>query len=132
MTKTDWNQLLNPDSDLEQSLQDLIPAKVANAPFGPDNMKDDAALRDEFGSFVETMKTKENVQKIMAQLNRLAPALYEALVSERDAYMAAGLNGLNQIESIVAVMGIAHVNGVEENLRLNGWQEQKKPSSCRL
>jgi pheromone shutdown protein TraB len=70
---------------------------------------------------VEVIKTKENVRKIMFQLQKAAPALYEALVSERDAYMAAGLNGLNELETIVAVMGIAHVDGVEQNLKINGW-----------
>jgi pheromone shutdown protein TraB len=82
----------------------------------------DEKTREEFSSFVEVMKTKDNVRKIMGQLQRVAPALYEALVSERDAYMAAGLNGLDELETIVAVMGIAHVDGVEQNLILNGWK----------
>jgi pheromone shutdown protein TraB len=76
----------------------------------------------EFSDFVEVMKSKENVRKIMGELQRLAPAIYEALVGERDAYMAAGLNGLNEIETIVAVVGIAHVDGIERNLKMNGWQ----------
>lgn len=36
--------------------------------------------------------------------------------------MANGLNGLNQFQSVVAVMGIAHVDGVENNLRQMGWE----------
>ena len=73
-------------------------------------------------SFVETMKTKENVKKIMGQLQRVAPFLYEALVSERDVYMATGLNGLNELETIVAVVGIAHADGIETTLQQNGWK----------
>lgn len=58
----------------------------------------------------------------MGQLQRLAPFLYEALVSERDVYMATGLNGLNELESIVAVVGIAHADGIEKSLQMNGWK----------
>ena len=43
-------------------------------------------------------------------------------VAERDTFMANGLNGLNQFPTTVAVMGIAHVDGVENNLRNMGWE----------
>ena len=118
LSRTDLKMLLNPDNELEKSLAELVPASAANSSLD----LNDSEFREEFSSFVEVMKTKENVKKIMGQLQRLAPALYEALVSERDAYMAAGLNGLDDLETIVAVMGIAHVDGVEQNLKLNGWE----------
>mmetsp|Transcript_17121 Transcript_17121/g.20555 ORF Transcript_17121/g.20555 Transcript_17121/m.20555 type:complete len:111 (+) Transcript_17121:3-335(+) len=81
----------------------------------------DEKIRQEFSQYVETMKAKENVKLLMDELKKLAPELHKALVAERDAYMANGLNSLNQFPSIVAVMGIAHVDGVEENLRGYGW-----------
>jgi pheromone shutdown protein TraB len=132
LAKTDIKALLNPDSELEQSLQALVPSSKAGkmVPIGTqtgDVVDDDERFRQEFSSFVETMKTKENVRMIMGQLKRLAPFLYEALVSERDAYMAAGLNGLNELTTIVAVVGIAHVDGIEANLSMNGWK-QASPS----
>lgn len=65
---------------------------------------------------------------ILFTVQRVAPFLYEALVSERDVYMATGLNGLNELESIVAVVGIAHADGIETSLQLNGWQQ--KNLSC--
>ena len=101
-------------------MAELVPSKMAQGGTTGDLSSDE--VRQEFSDFVETMKAKENVKKIMGQLQKSAPALYQALVSERDAYMAAGLNGLNDFEAIVAVMGIAHVDGVEQNLRENGWQ----------
>jgi hypothetical protein len=116
LSKTDLKALFNPGSELEQSMKELVPSATNG---GGDF--DDPQFRDEFSSFIEVMKSKENVRKIMGQLQKTAPALYQALVSERDAYMAAGLNGLNSYEAIVAVMGIAHVDGVEQNLKLNGW-----------
>jgi hypothetical protein len=120
LAQTDLKALLNPDSELEQSLKELVPTQMDTSMNSGD--LSDEKTREEFSSFVEVMKTKDNVRKIMGQLQRVAPALYEALVSERDAYMAAGLNGLDELETIVAVMGIAHVDGVEQNLILNGWK----------
>lgn len=119
LAKSDLNALLKPDSELEKSMKGLVPSNMAANPNGDLN---DAQFRQEFSDFVEVIKAKENVRKIMGELQRLAPAIYEALVGERDAYMAAGLNGLDEIETIVAVVGIAHVDGIERNLKMNGWQ----------
>ena len=132
LSKTDLNMLLNPDSEMEQNLKALFPSDNPTSEkltSGNGDLNDEE-FRKEFTSFVEVIKTKENVRKIMAQLQKSAPALYEALVSERDAYMAAGLNGLDELETIVAVMGIAHVDGVECNLKMNGWNNVT-PTDCR-
>merc|ERR1711971_955696 len=112
LAKTDLKALLSPDSELERTLEGLaLPtnSKVAklSGSFDVDKELTDNKFREELTSFVETMKTKDNVRTIMGQLKRVAPFLYEALVSERDMYMAAGLNGLNELGSIVAVVGIA-------------------------
>jgi pheromone shutdown protein TraB len=123
LAKTDLKVLLSPDSELEQSLQELVPSNLQSKVNDGKGDLSDEEFRSEFSSFVETMKAKENVRKIMIQLQRVAPYLYEALVSERDAYMAAGLNGLShELETIVAVVGIAHADGIEKNLQLNGWK----------
>ena len=81
-------------------------------------------------SFVETMKEKENVKKIMAALQKTAPEIYEAMVAERDLYMAKGLDELNDnlksdAKDTVAVMGMAHVDGVERYLLSQGWTEKR-------
>jgi hypothetical protein len=123
LAKTDLMVLLSPDSELEQSLQELVPNNLQSSVSSGKNDLSDQEFRREFSTFVETMKAKENVRKIMTQLQRVAPYLYEALVSERDAYMAAGLNGLsNELETLVAVVGIAHADGIEKNLQMNGWK----------
>jgi pheromone shutdown protein TraB len=127
LAQTDLSALFNPDSDLERSMKELVPSSIVDSSVKTTGDLSDAQFRDEFSTFVETMKTKENVKKIMGQLQKTAPALYKALVSERDAYMAAGLNGLNDYEVIVTVVGIAHVDGIEANLEENGW----KPCSPR-
>lgn len=129
LAKTDLKALLSPDSELEKALEGMVPVSGAvgerlagGGGSGQEQELTDAQFKEELTSFVETMKTKENVKKIMGQLQRVAPFLYEALVSERDVYMATGLNGLNELETIVAVVGIAHADGIETTLQQNGWQ----------
>ena len=125
LAKTDIKALLSPDSELEKTLESMVPANAAmneRLAGGSSSEMTDAQFKEELTSFVETMKTKENVKKIMGQLQRVAPFLYEALVSERDVYMATGLNGLNELETIVAVVGIAHADGIETTLQQNGWK----------
>lgn len=121
LTVTDLQRLLAPDSELEQAMKQLVPDNDALLTPGKEDLKD-AAFRQEFSGFVETMKAKQNVKLLMGELKKVAPELYQAMVAERDFYMANGLDTLNQFPQIVAVMGIAHVDGVEENLRQRGWR----------
>mmetsp|Transcript_31928 Transcript_31928/g.36896 ORF Transcript_31928/g.36896 Transcript_31928/m.36896 type:complete len:81 (-) Transcript_31928:57-299(-) len=73
---------------------------------------------------VEILKTKDNVKALMANLKRAAPEIYGAMVAERDEYMARGLNELpNKYLTTVAVMGLAHIDGVEQNLMASGWTQ---------
>jgi pheromone shutdown protein TraB len=117
LAQTDLTELMSPNSELEKSMSELLP--------GPPPSQDmsDADFKQEMSIYVETMKAKENVRKIMGQLKKSAPLIYQALVEERDVYMATGLNSLNQFSSIVAVMGIAHMEGVENTLASFGWQQ---------
>jgi len=120
LSKTDLKKLLAADSELEENMKQLLPNDVK-----PNNLGDDEISKEQLRYFVETVKAKDNVKLLMNNLNSIAPEVYQALVAERDAFMANGLDGLDQFESIVAVMGIAHVDGVENNLKSRGWVEQK-------
>lgn len=91
---TDINKLMNPDSELEQSLRELIPSADPAMP-----TDDPAAYKQELSTFVESIKTREKVRKIMAELKELAPALVQAMLTERDAYMAAGLDSKSLLRS---------------------------------
>ncbi len=119
MTKTDIKKLLAADSEMEENMKQLMPD---NAIGNSGEMS-----KDEFKYFVETIKAKENVRMLMANLKSVAPEIYQAMVGERDLYMANGLDSLNQFGSIVAVMGIAHVDGVETILMNRGWKEVTYP-----
>ena len=118
LRQTDLRALLSPDSELEASMKALLPKDL------PTDSSDDN-FKNEMSAYVETMKAKENVNVIMGQLKRVAPEIFQALVAERDAYMANGLDKLNAFPVIVAVMGIAHVDGVETYLKARGWTPVK-------
>jgi len=79
---------------------------------------------------VEVMLSPSNVVELMDEFRTSAPNVYQALIGERDAYMADGLKqigeaydsrGDNKKHDIVAVVGAAHVNGIVANLKMNGW-----------
>ena len=106
---------------MEENMKQLMPENSTGA--------SGEMSTDEFKYFVETIKAKDNVKMLMANLKSVAPEIYQAMVGERDLYMANGLDRLNQFDSIVAVMGIAHVDGVETILKERGWKEVKFPCS---
>jgi Uncharacterized homolog of PrgY (pheromone shutdown protein) len=125
LSKTDMKKLLAADAEIEQNMKQLLPADIAKSVNGSGEMS-----KEEFRYFVETIKAKENVKMLMANLQSVAPEVYQAMVGERDVYMANGLDRLNQFDSIVAVMGVAHVDGVERTLKERGWEEIKYPKQC--
>eukprot|EP00978_Attheya_sp_CCMP212_P018818 scaffold51978_cov53-Attheya_sp.AAC.2 len=123
--KTDLKKLLSPDGELEERMKLAMPETTNNNVVDMNSNID----KEQMTQYVETLKGKENVKQVMGLLKEVAPELYKAMVSERDEYMANGLNSLDQFPSIVAVMGIAHIDGVEQNLLNNGWEPFPVP--CR-
>jgi pheromone shutdown-related protein TraB len=66
---------------------------------------------------VEKAKKEENVKKILETFQKISPRLFETLVDERDAYMAANLLRLEKkYQNIVAVVGAGHKSGIEKYL----------------
>ena len=57
------------------------------------------------------------------------PQIHDALVAERDVYMANNIDRLSQFQSMVAVMGLGHLDGVRTRLGQLGWTATVKP--CR-
>lgn len=119
---TDLNALANPDSDLERSMSELFGGSTPNASVTDMSSKSQAEMKQELTNFVETMKSRDKVREIMTELRQVAPALVQVMLTERDTYMATGLDSLQNYEIITAVMGIAHQDGVERNLQSFGWK----------
>jgi len=133
LRKTDFKKLLAADSEFERSIQDKLPDELKQSMAAyPNGNPSSAAEAQQLSLFVETLKAKDTVRQIMAELKEVAPELHTALVAERDEYMANGIDSLNQYESMVAVMGMAHVDGVESYLRRMGWELIKPAASCSL
>jgi pheromone shutdown protein TraB len=153
LTKTDIRKLLSPDSEVEKSMEGLLPEGMKKSLTGQSsssggggrgNDTGDASKmtsmgmevsidKDDFNDFVETMKARENVRKIMSALRSTAPEIYEAMVAERDEYMGRGLDELGSnlpgrsSGRTVAVVGMAHVDGIERYLASRGWTEMRYP-----
>jgi len=112
--KTDVRKLLAADSELERNMKGLLTegVVVASRPEtvgGANGVGEETEMsREQFASFIEAMKARENVRLLMGNLRAVAPEIF------------MGLDSLNQFESTVAVMGIAHVDGVEKTLRDRG------------
>lgn len=77
--------------------------------------------------FIEKMKGRDTTELQMKTMKEGMPEVYDALVAERDSYMANGIDKLAQFESIVAVMGDGHLAGVSDNLVQLGWSISSKP-----
>ena len=89
--------------------------------------------KEQFQLFVEQMKTRDSAHDFMGELRNAAPELYDALVGERDIFMGRGMDALlskslpldetggKPLDTIVAVIGLGHIDGVGKELRSLGW-----------
>jgi TraB/PrgY/gumN family len=120
LSVTDLQPLLNPNAEFEKTMTDLLPLPPAlessNTAAG-----DPAQFKRDLSEYVERMKSRETVRTIVHELDTVAPAVVRVMLTERDAYMASGLDSLESFKKVVGVMGLAHIDGVEQNLRGRGW-----------
>jgi len=76
------------------------------------------------------LKQRQNVRDLSSYLRREVRPLYEALIAERDAYMANALL-TSDAKKVVAVVGLAHVDGIEANiLQARGSHLIAPPKAC--
>ncbi len=73
--------------------------------------------REEIEKEMKELRNEEHLSDVLSALAELSPALYEVLVRERDAYMAAKLLELERRHgSVLAVVGAGHRKGIQEFL----------------
>ena len=124
LASTDPKKLQEVDKKLTETMKNEIPeveewqrtGKVALEP-------------DEFKDFIETLKSRDTTDRLMAIFQQEVPQIHDALVAERDVYMANNIDRLSQFQSMVAVMGLGHLDGVRTRLGQLGWTATVKP--CR-
>jgi len=101
----------------------MNPAQLAGIPSPP------SELRSIFGGllssqsdpnqFIKKIKTREHAQQVTRNLRQCFRAVYNIMVTKRDVHMANMLRQHCSDGKIVAVVGLAHVQGIErewENL----------------
>lgn len=69
--------------------------------------EDEEAFKEE----VEQLKQDDTIKEVMNYFKEASPGGYNALVHERDAYMAYNLKSLED-KNVVAVVGAGHKNGI--------------------
>ena len=67
---------------------------------------------------VESLKSAGTLENIVSKISDDTPLIHQFLISERDKYMSLKLIELaGHYDSILAVVGAAHLRGIKENLR---------------
>ena len=89
--------------------------------------------RENVMSAMAVLKQRENVRALTAYLKSNVPPLYEALIAERDRYMANSILGCDA-RRVVAIVGLAHVDGIEASILAEAGTAARvaKPRACTL
>ena len=74
------------------------------------------------------LKQRDNARAVVDYMKRAAPPVYEAMIGERDRYMARALE-VAPGTSVVAVVGLSHLEGIERILRE---EVLASPASCAM
>lgn len=72
-----------------------------------DEDEDETSFEEE----IERLKQEDTIKEVMEYFKKASPGGYNALVHERDAYMAYNLKSLED-KNVVAVVGAGHKNGI--------------------
>lgn len=63
--------------------------------------------------FVERIKTRDRAQELSRSLQQSFPSVYNVMITKRDIHMAQMLRKYCSKGKVVAVVGMAHVEGIE-------------------
>jgi pheromone shutdown protein TraB len=141
---TDPKKLVEADKVITQKMKDQVPEiKEWERQMKESGQEMKELSSDEFTILVERLKTKEMTMTLMNEVKKASPALYQALVGERDVFMSramdtvtSSLSSLMVIPSpegrveIISVVGLGHVDGIGRELMALGWSKFS-PANCR-
>ena len=113
LSKTNTDSFLKLIDDLDAAEREL----GIELPSDPDAQM----TRDQMAGFVEKLKTRRALDLVMGTLQKEAPLIYQAMIGDRDAYMANSITGQANSRVMVAVVGMAHLSGIERNLATKGF-----------
>merc|ERR1712127_633497 len=110
--------------ELQKSVMGMAmnPAQWANIPAPP------GELTSIFGGLlsgqsdpreiVETIKTRDRAKQVTKYMSQCFPPVYRVMITDRDVHMAKMLREHCSVGKVVAVVGMAHVEGIERE-----WEE---------
>lgn len=141
---TDPKKLVEADKVITQKMKDQVPElKQWERQMKESGQEMKELSSDEFAILVERLKTKEMTMTLMNEVKKASPALYQALVGERDVFMsramdtvASSLSSLIMVPSsaggvkMISVVGLGHVDGIGRELMTMGWSKFS-PANCR-
>lgn len=98
------------------------PAQLANIPAPPGELTSVfgglLSGRSDPKEIVEWMKTRERTKQVTEYMSRCFPSVYRVMITDRDVHMAKMLREHCSDGKVVAVVGMAHVEGIERE-----WEE---------
>ena len=86
-----------------------------------------SSMMDSMGDRVEALKTRENARQMTNWMERALPEIATVMIHKRDKYMAANLRRHCSQGKVLAVVGLAHVDGIERE-----WQRLGEKSTAAL
>lgn len=142
---TDLKRLVEADKIITNKMKDRIPElQEWERQMNESGQQIKELSPEQFSVFVERLKTKETTEVLMNEVKKAAPALYEALVGERDVFMGRAMDttaselfrslkssSLSSASSeMVGVVGLGHIQGIGRELISMGWTKFT-PTECR-
>lgn len=133
---TDLKKLAEADKIITNKMKDRIPElQEWERQMNESGQQTRELSPEEFSIFVERLKTKETTIALMNEVKKAAPALYEALVGERDVFMGRAMDMTasallpslissdlsSSSPEMVSVVGLGHVQGIGRELISMGW-----------
>ena len=143
--ETDLKKLAEADKIISSKMKDRIPELQDWERETKESGQQTKELSpEEFSMFVERLKTKETTMALMNEVKKAAPALYEALVGERDVFMGRAMDTIASVllpslipsglspssPEMISVVGLGHVQGIGRELTSMGWSKFT-PANCR-
>jgi len=138
---TDLKKLAEADKIITNKMKDRVPElQEWERQMNESGQQTKELSPEEFSIFVERLKTKETTMALMNEVKKAAPALYEALVGERDVFMGRAMDSTasallpslipSGLRTMVSVVGLGHVEGIGRELISMGWSKFT-PANCR-
>jgi pheromone shutdown protein TraB len=142
---TDPKKLAEADKIMTKKMKDRVPElEEWERQMKESGQQTKELSPEEFAIFVERLKTKETTMALMDEVKKAAPALYEALVGERDIFMGRAMNavvsslpslippGLSSLteQEMISVVGLGHMQGIGRELMSSGWTKFT-PATCK-